>query len=241
MAMQGNLQDMAVADLIQHNCQDQKIAQLMIEHNGQQASLFFKEGAVLHASLGDLQGEEVVYKILNWQDGKFTLEMGQEPPVITIERSWSGLLLEGARRLDEAQVTDQSIESNMEVSNMASDLDNILKDLSEQVDGFLTASVVGMDGFGIAQYTKSKKMDMDTIDAQMTMFIKLVDTAVGKVDAGVIEDDLLTTDKAYLLIRFLEDKSYYLGIAADRKKANLGNMRLVSRVFSKRLAKAMPH
>jgi predicted regulator of Ras-like GTPase activity (Roadblock/LC7/MglB family) len=241
MAMQGDLQHMAVADLIQHNCQDRKTAQLIINQDNHQAILFFKDGTVQHASLDDdIYGEEVVYKILNWQNGHFSLEMGQEPPTVTIERSWSGLLLEGARRLDEAQVADQSIEANMEVNNMASELDNILKDLSEQVDGFIATGVVGMDGFGIGQYTKSNKLDIDTINAQMTMFIKLVDTSVNKLGAGTIEDNLLTTDKAYLLVRFLEDKSYYLGIAADRKKANLGNMRLVSRVFSERLAQAMP-
>ncbi len=241
MAMQGDLQHMAVPDLIQHNCQDRKTAQLIIEQDNHQAVLFFKDGAVQHASLDDgMQGEEVVYQILNWQNGHFSLEMGQEPPVVTIERSWSGLLLEGARRLDEAHVADESIESSMEVNNMASDLDNTLKDLSEQVDGFIAASVVGMDGFGVGQYTKSKNVDIDTINAQMTMFIKLVDTSVDKLEAGAIEDNLLTTDKAYLLMRFLDDKSYYLGIAADRKKANLGNIRLVSRVFSERLAKAMP-
>jgi hypothetical protein len=74
-AMRGNLQHMAVADLIQHNCQDRKIAQLAIEHNGHEAAIFFKEGAVVHATLDDIQGEEVIYHILSWQDGDFNLEI----------------------------------------------------------------------------------------------------------------------------------------------------------------------
>jgi hypothetical protein len=103
MAMQGSLQDMAVADLIQHNCQDHKTAQLTIHHNGYQAALFFKDGAVVHAALNNQQGEEVIFNILDWREGQFSLETGLEAPVTTIQRSWSSLLLEGARRLDESQ------------------------------------------------------------------------------------------------------------------------------------------
>lgn len=40
MALQGNLHDMTVADLIQHSCQDGKTARIMIEHNGRHAGLF---------------------------------------------------------------------------------------------------------------------------------------------------------------------------------------------------------
>lgn len=240
MAMQGDLRDMTVADLIQHNCQDHKVARLMVEHDDQQATLFFKDGTVQHATMGEFEGEEVVYQIVNWQNGQFSLEMDQEPPAVTIHRSWSGLLLEAARRLDESQLTVELSEAHTEDNQMASDLNKILKDLSEQVDGFIATAVVGMDGLGIAQHSRSKNLDVETINAQMSMFIKLVDTSVAKLGAGVIEDNLLTTEKAYLLIRYLENKSYYLGIAVDCTKANLGNLRLISRLYAERVAQAMP-
>ena len=107
MAMQGNLLDMAVADLVQHNCEDRKTAQLTINHYEEEAELFFKDGSVVHASLGDMQGEEVMYRILGWQEGTFALETGVEPPAISIQRNWSGLLIEGARRLDERSANER--------------------------------------------------------------------------------------------------------------------------------------
>lgn len=106
MAMQGNLRDMTVADLVQHNCQDRKTAQLTIYHREEEADLFFKDGNVVHATLGDLQGEEVVYHILSWDEGTFTLETGVAPPTISIQRSWSGLLINGARLLDESSTNE---------------------------------------------------------------------------------------------------------------------------------------
>jgi hypothetical protein len=56
----------------------------------------------------------------------------------------------------------------------------------------------------------------------------------------VIEDVLLTTESAYVLAHFLENHEFYLIIVADHRNANLGNMRLISRLLTERVAKAMP-
>jgi len=107
MGMQGNLRDMAVADLVQHNCQERKTARLTIYHLDEEAQLFFKDGSVVHASLGNMQGEEVVYYILGWDEGTFVVEPDLESPLISIQRSWSGLLIDGARRLDERSTNER--------------------------------------------------------------------------------------------------------------------------------------
>ncbi len=242
MSTQGSLQDIAVASLIQQNCQDQKTARLTLRHGREQANLYFHHGNVVHATVGDDEGEEVVYHILAWEEGDFELEMGIQPPATTIRRSWSSLLLEGARRLDESQLSEPEAptERNIfrEVKSM--ELDNVLKEMGEQTEGFIAAAVVGMDGMNIASYSRNKKADTEAISAQMTVLLKLVDTAVTKLGSGVIEDDLLTTEGAFILMRFLKDRGFYLGMSADRKTAKLGSMRLNSRIYADRIAKAMP-
>ncbi len=243
MSMQGNLHDMTIADMIQHNCQDRKTAQLRIQNAGQQVSLFFKDGVVVHAVSGDQEGEEVVYQVLGWEEGTFNLETGVEPPAVTITRGWSGLLLEGARRLDEKTLekdlfeTDQTIQ--LEVTKMEK-LDDILKEMGGEITGYMASAVVGMDGINVAQHAKAK-VDTELVSAQMTMLLKLVDTSVTKLGAGVVEDNLTTSAGAYVMMRFLPGKQYYLGVAVDHKSGNLGNMRLVSKMYAERLAKAMPH
>ncbi len=243
MGMNGNLRDMAIADLIQHTCQDRKTAQLQIQHSGQQALLYFKDGNVVHAVLGDQEGEEVVYQILNWEEGTFNLEVGVNPPSISIKNSWASVLLEGARRLDES---NQAMEANLsdpniqlEANEMAK-LDDILKEMSGEVTGYFASGLVGLDGINIAAHTSNKAADPETMSAQMTMLLKLVDTSVAKLGAGVIEDNLTTTENAYILARFLPGKQYYLALAANRKTGNLGNMRLISKMYAERLSKAMP-
>lgn len=71
MGIKGNLGDMAIAELIQNNCLERKTAQLSIEHSGQQAILYFNDGNIVHANLGQEVGEEVIYEILRWNEGSF--------------------------------------------------------------------------------------------------------------------------------------------------------------------------
>lgn len=119
-------------------------------------------------------------------------------------------------------------------------LDDILKEISTQVTGYIACALVDLDGLIITSNTISKELDPETISAQLSILFRLVRVSVEKMDAGVIEDNLTTTDDAYFLMRFLPGKQYYLSIAAYRKNANLGNMRLISKIFSERLAKAIP-
>jgi predicted regulator of Ras-like GTPase activity (Roadblock/LC7/MglB family) len=119
-------------------------------------------------------------------------------------------------------------------------LDDILKEISTQVTGYIASALVDLDGLNLASNFIIKELDPETISAQLSILFRLVKISVEKMDAGAIEDNLTTTDDAYILMRFLPGTKYYLSIAAYRKTANLGNMRLISKIFSERLAKAMP-
>jgi predicted regulator of Ras-like GTPase activity (Roadblock/LC7/MglB family) len=243
MGMQGNLRDMAIADLIQHNCQDRKTAQLKVENSGREAVLYFEDGNVTHAVLENQTGEEVIYEILHWEDGMFDLEAGIKPDRTTITRAWSGILLEGARRLDENELETEILASepgiHQEIGKMAN-LDEILKQMSAEVTGYIACALVGLDGLNIASHTSDMAANPETISAQLTMLLKLAEASVEKLGAGVIEDNLTTTEHAYILMRFLPGKQYYLSMAAHRKTGNLGNMRLISRIYAERLSQAMP-
>ncbi len=105
--MQGSLKDMAAADLIQHNCLDAKTACLTIHQDEQEALVYFDAGEVVHAVLDQTVGEEVIYQILGWNEGVFQLKAGEKSPEKTITRKWGGLLLEGARRLDEGSTGER--------------------------------------------------------------------------------------------------------------------------------------
>jgi len=242
MSLKGNLKEMTVADLIQHTCQDQKTALLFIRSDGEEASLYFHNGAVVHATMDQEEGENVVYSVLDWDEGEFELNINVPSPAETIKRSWASLLLEGARRIDESttdifnSTEDQNLD--MEVQTMGK-LDDLLAEMGTEITGYVASAVVGMDGINIASHTVSDA-DPDVISAQMTKLFKLVDSTVKKMDGGELEDNLITMERAYILMRFLPGGEYYLGMAADRNSGRLGNMRLISKIYSQKIAKAMP-
>jgi predicted regulator of Ras-like GTPase activity (Roadblock/LC7/MglB family) len=242
MGMQGNLQDMAIADLIQQNCQDFKTVKLTIDHSGQQASLYFEGGNIVHAALGTKTGEDVIYEILEWKDGLFDVVVGDRAMTRSITRSWSGLLMEGARRLDENELKPGLIQTQPDTpseTHKVINLDDVLKGINAEVAGYIGSSLVGLDGLVLASNTSSNVMDQEVIGAQLTILFKLVDTSVQKLAAGEVEDNLITTENAYLLMRFLPGKLYYLSLIANRKSGSLGNMRLISKIYAERLSKAI--
>ena len=149
MAMQGSLHDMTVADIIQVNCQDKKTARAIIHSEQMEAVLFFKDGNVIHATMGKLVGEEVIYQILSWDEGDFSINLGEESPEISIKRNWSGLLLEGAKRIDE-----HTSEGGLELDLIQTPIDQkdelmvgLLTKYMESISSADAVAIVGIDGF----------------------------------------------------------------------------------------------
>ncbi len=111
MPLQGNLQEMSLANLIQVNCQEMRSARLVLTRANQSGEIYFSDGQVVHATLGNLQGEQAVYALLTWDEGIFVLERDVAAPVRTIALPWQTLLLEGMKhaveRPREEKVTTQ--------------------------------------------------------------------------------------------------------------------------------------
>ena len=248
MALKGNLRDMNLSDVIQTACKSRNQACLLVQSQDRQtqdtqASIFFADGNVVHAVLGSQVGEEVVYELLTWEDGEFELEMDiPSPPERTITVGWSGLLLEGMRRIDERVAGWEGLdilEEQQEVNEMAK-LDDLLKEMASDIPGFVAATVSGMDGLGIASHSVVPEFDIEGGSAQFTLVMKLVQKATSQLGNDKVEDNLVTTNNSYLLTRFLGDGSYWLGLAVGKEAASLGNVRLMARDYADDLWKAIP-
>jgi len=243
MGINGNLKDISLADLFQIHCMDPRFAKMTILHGDETAYIYFANKQVVHAELGGNVGEEVVYELLSWNEGTFDVENDIVIPQKSINRMWSGLLLEGVRRLEEVEtqkrVNDQS-HGIMEENKMSQKFDEILSSLAGEVSGYTASALVGIDGINLASHTLGV-LDPENVSAQITTLFRLVDGSVDKLGAGVLEDNLLTTEKGYILMRFLPGKEYFLAIATTRKEGNLGNLRLMSKMYTEQLSKAMPH
>ncbi len=97
----GSLEDVAVVDLLQTIGVSQKSGVAEVVHGSRQARLFFRDGQLVDAELGELRGEEAVYRAITWSSGSFDLEFRAVDIPQAIEVPTHALLMEGLRRVDE--------------------------------------------------------------------------------------------------------------------------------------------
>ncbi len=103
-SVRGTLGQMSVVDLLQTLDIGQKSCRLELYHAGQQSEMQFRNGQLVHATLGNLTGEAAVYAVVAWTEGMFLIDFERRAECPhTITHSTQSVLLEALRRFDEAQ------------------------------------------------------------------------------------------------------------------------------------------
>jgi predicted regulator of Ras-like GTPase activity (Roadblock/LC7/MglB family) len=100
MSIRGSLEDISLSSIITLCCYEKKQSCLRITHNGRKASLFFKDGEIVHIALDSQEGAELIDEVLTWEDGSFEIEQEVTSPKQTIPSNWSGPLLAGMRHFE---------------------------------------------------------------------------------------------------------------------------------------------
>ncbi len=223
--MQGNLKDMAVADLIQHACLDRKQARLVLHSQGQQAEIYFAEGQMTHATLGDQQGKEVIFQVLDWQEGTFQMENGVAAPQRSIHEGWTEILLEGARRLDEARAAPPAETQTKEVKPMAAKkkselLAEALENLLNESSDIVGAAVVGIDGLVYSANVPQKGMDEAMVGAASAAILGLGKRSVQQLSRGAFKQTLIQGDEGNIIVAPLNKETLF--VALTPANVNLG-------------------
>ncbi len=149
MPLQGNLDEMSLANLIQVNCQEMRSARLLLTHKGQKGEVYFSDGQVVHANVGELAGADAIFELLRWDTGLFTLETDVRAPDKSVDTPWSELLLEGMKRLADWQTVEQKSEGGAApgVLEKLRTLNGVAGAVIAACDGVvLAADVPGSDG-----------------------------------------------------------------------------------------------
>ncbi|MCK4250445.1 DUF4388 domain-containing protein [candidate division WOR-3 bacterium] len=101
MALQGNLEDFELTDVIQLIQLGQKDGGLQIQIDEDIGVMYFKNGMVIHAKTNFLRGEPAIDSILSWKKGRFVFNPGEEAVENTVDLPIQQVVLEAARRIDE--------------------------------------------------------------------------------------------------------------------------------------------
>jgi len=100
--IQGRLEEMGVAELMQSLEMGQKSCRLTLRHGAESCELYFAAGQCKDARLGSVEGDEAVFQAVNWAEGEFEIDFAGVSDRTTTTRSTTGLLMEAMRLLDEA-------------------------------------------------------------------------------------------------------------------------------------------
>lgn len=102
--IQGRLEEMSMIDLMQSLEMGQKSCRLYVQHGGDHCELFFSGGQCRDAKIGNVEGDDAVYKVLLWTAGEFEIDFNASNASTrtTTTRNTTGLLMEAMRLMDEA-------------------------------------------------------------------------------------------------------------------------------------------
>lgn len=101
MALTGQLSDLSLAELIEFFCNQRKTGRLKVDYHRGHGVFFMKDGQLVDAKVGALSGAEAVYFALTLPNAAFDFSADFQPPRRTISVTWTQVVLEGLRRLDE--------------------------------------------------------------------------------------------------------------------------------------------
>ncbi len=99
----GTIDSIQLPDIVQLIAMGHRTAEVELTTDQGSGAIYFRNGEIIHASCDGLDGEEAFYKMFNWVGGQFNVRSLTSSVEQTIEQSWQGLVLEAARRKDEAE------------------------------------------------------------------------------------------------------------------------------------------
>ncbi|HRT10904.1 MAG TPA: response regulator, partial [Candidatus Paceibacterota bacterium] len=97
----GIMRRVGLQDVLQMECLGRKSSVLEVFTGKARGRIFIRDGEILHAETGSLQGELALYSLLGLRGGEFNLLPFSPPPERTITGQYEFLLMEAARLSDE--------------------------------------------------------------------------------------------------------------------------------------------
>jgi TonB family protein len=108
MSFSGQLNDLALSELIEFFCNQRKTGRLKVDYALAPGVFFIKDGNLVDAKVGALNGTEAVFFALTLPSASFDFSAGMQSSRRTITDGWASVVLEGLRRIDEGIVPDAS-------------------------------------------------------------------------------------------------------------------------------------
>ena len=120
-------------------------------------------------------------------------------------------------------------------------LEQIIQQFKAEIGAdFISTDVVGMDGMSIAGGSADPNFSASDAAARFAEIMKMAVKVSYKISSGKVDDNLVTTNKNYIISRFLGDSTYYWVVVVTNN-ATLGTLRMLMNEYAPQLIGAIPH
>lgn len=99
----GVLRRVGLQDVIQMECLARSSSVLEVSNAQVAGRIFIETGQIIHAQVGVITGEDAFNQLMALSGGQFALKPFSEPPARSVSGQWEFLLMEAARKTDEAK------------------------------------------------------------------------------------------------------------------------------------------
>ena len=138
---EGQLEQLSLAELLQSFMQQRRNGALFLDRTDDhdhrhRARLLIRDGEVLQAEVGRVDGEKALFRLMSWRTGRFRFEPGARDETPTILAPTRRLLVEGVRQLEEWDRLSTQLpptEAPVRLAVKSADLPNIVHPLTQEV------------------------------------------------------------------------------------------------------------
>lgn len=135
---------------------------LFLSNGSQSGNIFFRDGVVIHAQCGALQGVKAIYELAVWTSGEYRFSVDEMPDAVTVELSVDEILSEATNRIRQMDRVISLIPTSTIVYTLDPEIKEkeiVLKSIQwkilSQVDGKKTiADIAQNTGLGVSDTMK---------------------------------------------------------------------------------------
>jgi len=165
MSFQGSLERMKLPEIIQLVAVTGKTGKFAIDSVYGKGTIYLQDGEIIHAETdGKVDGENALYMIAIWDQGKFLFHPDEHPDTLTIEKNNTALLMEIAKRLDEWKILHRKLDSlndvpeklpnpsQIKISNLSQGESDIYNMIDGQLNLSELSSIADLEILTLAKY-----------------------------------------------------------------------------------------
>jgi hypothetical protein len=227
MAIQGNLSEISLVDIIQLFCRNREASEVILEKDGDRGVLYVADGEVVHVKHGSEVGREAFYQLLRWNEGLFRIEKDSTTTERTIQVPWTALVMEALKRIDEEDQAPDGDARGDDEEAFATTADEDLLEFADRVAGFVAGYIIDLEGVTVSGVALDPEGPFEDGDAPRALFqlLEVVERSFANVDAGELQETITLTSRYRFVTRYLTNGHTCLQLVLTAE-GNLGAARM---------------